>query len=111
MGEKQLPQSRDLLAKSITLDPLNAEALSLLAMCQLQTGNETGAIDAAQRTHQLPHEKWPIVHYVAGLAHEQRQQFEDAVREYKLFLKESPSTSPTIPRVKEAISAIEARKP
>jgi tetratricopeptide (TPR) repeat protein len=111
IGEKQLDQSQELLKKSVTLNPMNPEALSLLAICQLQTGNQAGAISTASRTHQLPHEKWPIVHYVAGVAFEQQQQLADALREYKLFVKESPSETPTVVKVKATITSLESKKP
>jgi tetratricopeptide (TPR) repeat protein len=111
MGEKQLDKSEELLKKSVTLDPLNAEALSLLAICQLQAGDQAGAISAANRTHQLPHEKWAIVHYVAGLAFEQQKLPADALREYKLFIKESPTETPTVAKVKSTITELERKKP
>jgi tetratricopeptide (TPR) repeat protein len=111
MAEKQLSQSQENLRKAVSLDPHNVEAISLMAICQFQAGEVTAAINSAGRAHELPHEKWPVVHYVAGMAHEQQKQFADALREYKLFLTESPSTSPTVPRVKEAVAALEAKQP
>jgi tetratricopeptide (TPR) repeat protein len=111
MAAKQISQGEESLRKATTLDPLNAEALSLLAICQFQSGQRQAAIDTAQRTHQLPHEKRAVVHYIAGKAYEQQNQFADALREYRLFLKESPAASPTVSKVKEAVAALEAKSP
>jgi tetratricopeptide (TPR) repeat protein len=110
LHEKDLAKGEKLLNKAVMLDPLNPEAISLLSVFQLQLGQVEAAIASAERVHALPHEKFAMVHAIAGNAYEQQRQIPDAIREYKLFLQEAP-TSSTAPKVKVAIQTLEAKKP
>jgi tetratricopeptide (TPR) repeat protein len=94
MGQKNVSDAKVLLQKATAVDPLDVEALALLANAELSTGNPQGAIADAQKVHSLPHEKWAVVHYVAGLAYERLHMEDQAAVEYKMFLKEAP-TSPS----------------
>jgi tetratricopeptide (TPR) repeat protein len=109
MQQKDFVGGEEIASKAVSLDPMNAEAISLLAFFQLQAGKLEAAIAAAERVHQLPHARFAMVHFVAGNAYEQRQRIPDAIRQYKLYLDESPPDSPTAQRVRAAIEALEAR--
>jgi tetratricopeptide (TPR) repeat protein len=107
--DKNYPEGESLLTKAVTLDPLNPEAVSLLAYFQLHTGKMNAAIRSAERAHKMPHEKFAMVHFIAASAHEQQHQIPDAIREYKMFLQESPADTPTAQKVKTAIAALETK--
>jgi tetratricopeptide (TPR) repeat protein len=110
MGENDHAKAKELLNKSVGLDPVNPEALSMLSICSVKTGDGAMAVSSAERAHRLPHERFPIVHFVAGVVHETEQQFADAIREYKLFIEESRGTSnPTVERARASVAALEKK--
>jgi Flp pilus assembly protein TadD len=109
MQQKDFTGGEQMLTKAVSLDPLNSEAISLLAFFQLQLGKFEAAIASAERAHQMPHAGFAMVHFIAGNAYEQRHQIPGAIREYKLFLEESPPGSSVAQRVKAALEGLEAR--
>jgi tetratricopeptide (TPR) repeat protein len=84
-------RAEDLLKKSLVVEPLNPVSLTLLCVAEIQTGNDDGALMNAHKVHQLPHEGYSVVHYVAGQALEHKGQLQDAAVEYATYLRESPN--------------------
>ena len=85
------PRAADLLKKSLMVEPLNPVTLTLLCVAEMESGDSEGALATARRTHQLPHEGYPLVHYVAGRALEQEGKPQEAFAEYQTYLRESPN--------------------
>jgi len=84
---------------------LNVEALALLATTAYSLNDNDTVITSAQKVHLLPHPQFAIVHYVAGLAYEKKQQLPQAAAEYQLFLKEAP-TSPSAAAVQARLNIL-----
>lgn len=81
----------DLLKKSLAVEPLNPITLTLLCVAEIQSGDVDGALVTARKTHQLPHEGYPLVHYVAGQALEHQGKPQEAYAEYETYLSEAPN--------------------
>jgi len=100
-------RAEGLLQKSLLVEPLNPVTLTLLSVAEIETGNYDGALATARKTHQLPHEGYSLVHYVAGQAYEHKGQFQDAFAEYETYLQESPSGTEA-PQVRSALARLNA---
>jgi tetratricopeptide (TPR) repeat protein len=85
------PRAEDLLKKSLIVEPLNPVTLTLLCVAEVQTGDDDGALATARKVHQLPHEGYSVVHFVAGQALERKNDPQDAYAEYETYLSESPN--------------------
>lgn len=108
MREQKFADGETLLLRSTKLAPMDAEALSMLSFFQLNLGKDTAAIATARKVHQLPHERFAMVHYVAASAFEKENQWKQAIQEYKLFIQESPAGLYT-ERAKAQVQTLEAR--
>lgn len=110
IGGKQYPEAMQLLTKANSLDPNNVEVLALLTMLEYDSSQMSSALSHARKLHTMPgHEKFAFAHYIAGKALEAQSQSQDALVEYRIFLKESPQ-GPTAVKVQASIDAIEKRK-
>lgn len=89
-GQKRFADAEKLLLKNSTLDPKNVEAISLLANLNAMSGRYDEAINFARKAHTMPHEGFTVVHYIAGMAFQAKNQFADAAVEYRQYLKETP---------------------
>lgn len=78
------------LTRATALDPQNVQALMVLAKVQLFARHYDAALMSARKVHTLPHQQYPIVHYLAARACESRNQLQDAAAELRLFLQEEP---------------------
>lgn len=105
--EGNFSRATDLLKKSLMVEPLNPVTLTLLCVADIQSGNDDGALATARRAHQLPHEGYSLVHYVAGQALEHKGQPQQAYAEYETYLHESP-TGAEAPQVRSALARLTA---
>lgn len=107
IGGKQYPEAMQLLTKANSLDPNNVEVLALLTMLEYDSSQLSNALSHARKLHTMPgHERFAFAHYIAGKALEAQSQSQDALVEYRIFLKESPQ-GPTAVKVQASIDAIE----
>src|SRR5664279_2602307 len=65
--------------------------LASWCVMEIETGDDDGALMTARRVHQLPHEGYSVVHFVAGQAYEHKGQPDGAYTEYQTYLRESPN--------------------
>lgn len=99
-----------LLEKSVAAEPRNPEALTYLAQVELLGGKYEQAADNARRVHELSHQEFAIVHFIAARAWRARNRFSDAVAEYKLFLQEAPNATNS-PQARKELAQLQAHKP
>ena len=92
-NEHRVKEAQVPLARALALDPMNVEAMLLMAASQLATGGFDEAITYAHRIHTLPHEKFAISHIIAARACEQTKKIAQAIGEYQLYLQEAPQSS------------------
>lgn len=94
------------LDKVAKLNPSDPTALVLLAYSEFMQGQLPEAIDASKRAHALdkPH---AFAHRVAARVFEKQRQFERAVSELELFLKEDPS-SPIADSIRKELGIVQA---
>lgn len=100
-------RAEGLLKKSLMVEPLNPVSLTLICVADIQTGDDDGALLNAHKVHQLPHEGYAVVHYVAGQALEHKGQPEAATTEYETYLRESPNGAEAS-QVKSALTRLTA---
>jgi tetratricopeptide (TPR) repeat protein len=106
--EKKYAESEASFQKSLATDPLDAQALTMLAQVQLMLQKPLEAAATATRVHDLPHEQFAACHLIAARAYELLNKETDAMAEYTIFLKESPQ-NPNAPKVRAALDALKAR--
>jgi tetratricopeptide (TPR) repeat protein len=110
MSENRVDDALNQLSKCVANDPLNPDALSRLAYVELLTGNLERAVSDARKVHTVPHEGFEISHLIAARALRKRQLRSEAITEYKLFLKEAPSSA-TSPQARQELSELEKQSP
>lgn len=88
--EGKLPEAETALSRAATLAPQDTRAFVLLAYCQLLQRQFDDAIATSYEAHKLlgPHAS---VHRVAARAFEQKNQFDRAMAELNIFLREQPA--------------------
>jgi len=91
VGEKKGAEAEALLDRAVAADPTNAEALTILANIELLENKYALAEANASKVHQLEHAKFAMAHWIAGRAYEIEHKDAEAIAEYTIFLKESPS--------------------
>ena len=106
--EGKLQETEELLNQSLADDPNDPQGLALLAKVQFARGEMDQAIASAQKVHAQPHERYAFVHFIAASAFQAKGQNQEAIREYKIFLKEAPN-HPSAPEARAAAQALQAR--
>jgi tetratricopeptide (TPR) repeat protein len=107
MGEANFARAQELLKKSLVVEPLNPVTLTLLCASEMETGDFEAALATARKVHQLPHEGYPLSHFVAGQTLERQGRMQDAFTEYETYLHESPA-GPEAPQVRSALARLTA---
>ena len=107
MGENNFARAEELLKKSLMVEPLNPVTLTLLCACEAETGEFDAALATARKVHQLPHEGYPLSHFVAGRVLEQQGHSQEAFAEYETYLHESP-TGPEAQLARGALARLTA---
>jgi Tfp pilus assembly protein PilF len=109
LRERELPKAQASLETALTNEPLNPEALTLLANVQFFQGHYSEAVAAVNRLHAAPHSGFADAHLVAAEALQKTGNNQQAIEQCQFFLKESPN-SPRAEQVRSAIKVLEARK-
>jgi tetratricopeptide (TPR) repeat protein len=110
LPDRKYSEAENMLNLALTTEPLNAEALTLLANVELQTGHYDQAAATAAKAHSVPHDGFAIVHIVAAVADENRHLPQEAAAQYAAYLKEAPD-GPAAPRARAALAALETKGP
>jgi tetratricopeptide (TPR) repeat protein len=105
--EGNYARAEESLKKSLVVEPLNPVSLTLMCVAEAQTGDDEGALATARKVHQLPHEGYSVVHFVAGQALERKNDPQDAYAEYETYLHESPN-GPEAGQVQNALTRLTA---
>lgn len=103
---REYPKVADLLAKSLLVEPDNTWALTYLAYAELQLQKFSDAQLHAQRVHGLEHQGMANAHMIAAYALDAQGKKKEAIREFKLYLKEDPK-GPNVKRAQEFIARLE----
>lgn len=93
------------LGKVSNLDPADPTALVLLAYSEFMQGHFREAISAGEKAHALG-QLHSFGHRVAARAFEQERQFDRAISELNLYLKEDPS-SPIADSVRKELEIVQ----
>jgi tetratricopeptide (TPR) repeat protein len=91
LSEKNYQKAEDLLRKATSADPLNAQTLFLAEEAAFFQGKGDQVIADARKIHTLDHEKYALCHFMAARALEGKSLHDQALEEYRLFLKEAPN--------------------
>ncbi len=108
LSEGNPAEALALAEKSAAADPLDPQALLLVAQVHLQSGRMEDAAAQARKVHDGPHDGFAVAHLLAARALEARNLSEEAVAEYKMFLKEAPNSAST-PQVRAALEKLTPR--
>lgn len=109
IDEKNLSRAETLLTRSSSLNPQAAEDLFLLSYVQLLQNKPADSVRTASRVHGLPHERFALVHLVAGEALARTGDNAKAKEEFATYLKEAPNGDQA-EQARKAIAALDARK-
>jgi tetratricopeptide (TPR) repeat protein len=91
IADHDYQETASLLNRSLAVEPANAWALNNAAYAELQLHRFKEAADHAQRVHSLPHEGvLANAHVIAALALDALGHRQEAIAQWKLYLKESP---------------------
>lgn len=110
LQDKKFSEAETELNRALTTEPLNLDALTMLADVQLETGRFDQAINTAWKVHSVPHQGFSVVHIMAALAFEARHMPQDAAVEYATYLKESPN-GPAAQRAAAALARLQNQGP
>jgi tetratricopeptide (TPR) repeat protein len=92
-SEKDYVKASELLQRSLSLEPLNAEALSSLCQFDYLLGKDTEVPELARKLHGMPHDGMELAHYAAASSLERMNRPDEAIGEYLLYLKEAPNSN------------------
>jgi tetratricopeptide (TPR) repeat protein len=92
-SEKDYIKAVNFLQRSLSLEPLNAEALSRLCQFDYILGKDTEVPDLARKLHSLPHTGMELAHFAAASSLERMNKPDEAIGEYTLFLSEAPGST------------------
>jgi Tfp pilus assembly protein PilF len=109
--QQKYSESEPLLQKSVAAEPRNPEALTYLAQVELLGNNYEKAAAYARRVHELPHQEYAIVHFMAARALRALNRRSDAVAEYKLFLQEASGNNANSSLARQELAQLENKKP
>lgn len=96
----------DLLHHALAGEPTNVEALTMLTVADYSLKKYSDAVADAHRVHGLEHGKYAVVHLIAARSCEALHDPQQAMVEYKMFLKEAPS-SPSAAEAQSALTRLE----
>jgi tetratricopeptide (TPR) repeat protein len=107
--DKNYKQAEATLAKVMSLNPSMIEAVAMLATAEYGNKDYDQALANAQRVHMLGNdEKFANMHLMAGQILEMQNRPQDALIEYKMFVKEAPN-APQTKAVQQAIADLERK--
>ena len=109
LSEKKYPAAEELLRKATTADPLNVQALFLAEEAAFFQGKGDQVIADARKIHTLDHEKFALCHFMAARALEGQSFHDQALEEYRLFLKEAP-TDPNAQTAQREVKQIQKNR-
>lgn len=101
---KDFVKAANLLEQSLSLEPLNPEALSRLAQFDYILGKDTAVPELARKLHTLPHPGQAMAHFAAAASLERMNKPDEAIGEYTLFLKEASPENTLLSAAKTAIA-------
>lgn len=108
--EKSYKQAEATLDKVMTLNPSMTEAVAMLAAAEFGNKDYDKALTDAQRVHLLGHDaQFADMHLMAGQILEMQNRREEAIPEYKMYLKEAPN-SPQAKVVQQALADLQAKQ-
>lgn len=109
LSQNDFPAAESALEKAATLQPKDANILSVLAYAQNGNHEYRHALETAQQVHALDHKGMANVHYVAASAAMSLKDFETMEHELKIFLDEDP-TNAFAPVARKNLATIEHNK-
>jgi len=104
VADRNFAEAANLLNKAAVAEPMNVEVLALMVRVEFLQGRYEEAVAEARRIHEMPHQKYAMVHYTAASALERQNRFSDAAVELKLFLQEEPE-GPQAEKARKALAA------
>lgn len=109
MQDKNFTGAKELLQKSLAVEPQNGETLTLLAYTQLQTGDFDSALANARKVHNDDsRDQFPFAHLIAGRVLERNGDTSGAASEYRTYLKEAEG-SPAAQTAKDGLARLGAK--
>jgi tetratricopeptide (TPR) repeat protein len=103
MQDKQFDQAILLINKSLSVEPMNPEAISTVCLASSMSEKYEDVAAASHKLHALPHEGFALCHFAAGVALTNLKRSADAIAEYNLYLSEATSNDQLVPKARDAI--------
>jgi len=106
ISQNKYDEALPLLKRSLEKEPSNAWALFNAAYAELQARKFEDALADARKVHLVPHAGLANAHMIAGYALQAMGQNDQAIEEFKLYLKEEPS-GPNVKRAQGLVAELE----
>jgi tetratricopeptide (TPR) repeat protein len=106
MQEKQYDQAITLINKSLSVEPMNPEAVSTICLASSMTSKFEDVAANSRKLHALPHDGMNLCHFAAGVALTNLKRSTDAITEYNLYLSEAKPNDPLIAKARDAIEEL-----
>jgi hypothetical protein len=103
MQDKQYDQAILLINKSLSVEPMNPEAISTVCLASSMNEKYDDVAAASRKLHAIPHEGLALCHFAAGVALTNLKRSADAITEYNLYLSEATSNDQLVPKAHDAI--------
>jgi len=108
IDDKDFPRALDFARQALTSEPANPTALFVATEAAFFTKNLAETVRYARTLHDLPHESYGLVHFLAGKSLQMQQMNAEAAIEYRRFLEEDPS-DPNAARASELLRMLSAQ--
>jgi tetratricopeptide (TPR) repeat protein len=108
IDDKDFPRALDYSRQALASEPANPAALFVATEAAFFTKNFAETVRYARMLHDLPHESYGLVHFLAGKSLQMQQMNAEATAEYQRFLEEDPS-DPNAARASELLRMLSAQ--
>jgi hypothetical protein len=106
MQDKQYDQALTLVSKSLSVEPMNPEAISTVCLASSMTQKYEDVAAASRKLHALPHDGMALCHFAAGVALTNLKHSADAITEYNLYLSEAKAGDALVSKARDALEEL-----
>jgi tetratricopeptide (TPR) repeat protein len=106
MQDKQYDQALTLIGKSLSVEPMNPEAISIACQASLIVEKYEDVAADSRKLHGLPHDGMALCHFAAGVALTNLKRSTDAITEYNLYLSEAKPNDLLVPKARDALEEL-----
>lgn len=108
-SDRDFQRTEELLQRAIAANPNDVQALAIYTFTEFYLEKYDNVISAAAKVHGLSHQQFPDVHLAAARSLVKENRLQDAMVQYKIFLKEAPADSQFAPIAQKELEQVQAQ--